>query len=56
MKKGIRVKTKHGEGVIVDIEKHDKANRYGVKLDINPFTFPIAYYFEKEITLLDGKI
>jgi hypothetical protein len=55
MKKGTGVKTKHGEGLIVDIEKHDKANRYGVKLDDNPFTFPIAYYFEKEITLIHLK-
>ncbi len=49
MKKGDQVTTPHGEGVIVDIENFDKAKRFGVKLENNPFTFPIAYYFEKDI-------
>jgi len=49
MKKGDRVKTKHGEGVIVDIENFDKSKRYGVNLDVKQFSFPIAYYFENEI-------
>ncbi|MFA5715042.1 MAG: hypothetical protein WC998_04850 [Candidatus Paceibacterota bacterium] len=44
-----KVETPHGPGVIVDIEKHNKFNRYGVKLDVNPFTFPVAYYFEKDL-------
>ncbi len=49
MKKGERIETPHGPGEIVDIEKHNKFNRYGVKLDVNPFTFPVAYYFEKDL-------
>ena len=49
MKIGDRVKTEHGEGEIVDIESFDKGDRYGVKLDNNPFTFPVAYYFKNEI-------
>lgn len=46
MKIGDRVDTPHGCGEIVDweIEK-----RYGVKLDNNPFDFPIAYYFPHEL-------
>jgi hypothetical protein len=49
VEKGDQVTTPHGEGEIVDIENFDKNKRYGVKLKVNPFTFPIAYYFEKDI-------
>lgn len=49
---GNRVITPHGGGVIVDKETYSKAefNRYGVKLDNNPFPIPVAYYFIKELT------
>lgn len=49
MKKGDLVITPHGEGEIVDIENYSNNKRFGVKLKVNPFTFPIAYYFEKDI-------
>ncbi len=48
MKKRQKVKTPHGEGVIVDIEDF-KTKRYGVELKDNPFSFPIAYYFKDEL-------
>jgi hypothetical protein len=51
MKPNTRVTTPHGEVIIVDIENFGK-KRYGVKLDVNPFTFPVAYYFEKEIKII----
>jgi hypothetical protein len=56
MKIGDRANTEHGEGVIVDIETiSDKYPRFGVKLDNNPFTFPIAYYFISEINKLTNE-
>lgn len=50
MKKGDRVITPNGPGVIEDIEPWSAHNRYGVKLDKNPFWYPIAYYFKHEVT------
>lgn len=49
MKKGDQVTTPHGKGIIVDFEKHRLYERVGVKLENNPFSFPIAYYFKNEI-------
>jgi len=52
MKKGDIVTTPHGKGVIVDFEKFRLTDRVGVKLDQNPFSFPVAYFFTHEIKLL----
>lgn len=49
MKKGNTVTTPHGKGIIVDLEKFRLTERVGVKLDQNPFRFPIAYFFKHEI-------
>jgi hypothetical protein len=52
MKKGDIVNTPNGKGVIVDTEEYSRigSNRYGVKLENNPFWYPVAYYFTNEIT------
>lgn len=53
MKKGDKVMTPRGAGVIVDIEEysrlHDK--RFGVKLDDTPNDIPL-YYWTHELTKL----
>lgn len=49
MKTGDKVKTPDGEGVVVDTEEFYNIKRYGIRLENNPFTFPVAYYFRKEI-------
>ena len=53
MKVGDRVATPDGEGTIVDIEHYSRIdggiNRYGVKHDEQQFSFPVAYYWLKEI-------
>lgn len=52
MKKGDIVDTPHGRGVVVDFEKFRLTDRVGVKLDRNPFSFPVAYFFKSEIKAL----
>ena len=40
------------EGIIVNIEFKDSIlteNRYGLKIENNPFPFPVPYFFEKEL-------
>lgn len=53
MKLGDRVTTEHGDGAIIDVEHYSRIdggiNRYGVELDSNPFFYPVAYYWPKEI-------
>jgi hypothetical protein len=51
MKKGDTVITPHGKGVIVDTEAYSRINdnRYGVKLEKNPFDIPVAYYWTHEL-------
>lgn len=49
MKIGDKVDTPHGAGVIVDEEVFRTCQRWGVKLDANPFSFPVAFYFKNEI-------
>lgn len=51
MKIGAKVITPHGLGIIVQEEVFRTCERWGVKLDINPFSFPIAFYFKNEIRL-----
>lgn len=43
--------TPHGKGIVVDKEEYSKSefNRWGVKLDKNPFSFPVAFYTKKEV-------
>lgn len=54
LKIGSRVETPHGEGVVEDIEHYNRidggTNRYGVRLDVSPFPFPVAYYWPREVT------
>ena len=50
MKIGSEVTTPDGPGVIVDIESFRTCTRYLVKLELNPFSFPVACYFDNEIT------
>ena len=52
MKLSDPVLTPHGKGIIVDFEKTRWYTRAGVKLEQNPFTFPVAYYFVAEIKTL----
>lgn len=51
MKKGDKVITPHGDGVIVDVEKYNNLKRYGIQLENNPFSFPVAYYFKEDVLL-----
>lgn len=48
---GDKVITIHGPGIVCDIESYSREdnNRYGVKLKHNPFTYPVAYYFKREV-------
>lgn len=49
MAPGDRVLTPHGYGTVTDREEFRTCCRVGVKLDNNPFSWPIAWYFEKEV-------
>lgn len=53
MKIGDKVLTIDGEGVIVDIEFYSRidggTDRYGVKLNVNIYSYPVAYYFPNDI-------
>ena len=46
---GSNVWTHYGSGVIVSEEVFRTCERWGVKLDNNPFSFPIAFFFKKEV-------
>lgn len=46
---GSEVVTPHGKGIIVAEEVFRTCGRWGVKLDKNPFSFPVAFYFKNEI-------
>lgn len=41
--------TPYGSGVVVSEEVFKGSERWGVKLDNNPFSFPIAFFFKKEV-------
>lgn len=43
------VETPHGVGEVKKEEVFRTCQRWGVKLANNPFTFPIAFYFKKEV-------
>lgn len=53
MKINDRVVTVDGKGLIVDIEFYSRIeggiNRYGVKLDIQKYSYPVSYYFPNHI-------
>lgn len=52
METGKRVETPQGEGIVVDVEcrkLYSEKMRIGVKLDNNPFFYPVAYYWPSEI-------
>jgi hypothetical protein len=51
-KSNTKVLTPHGIGIIVDEEVFKGSERWGVKLQNNPFTFPVAYYFKKEVAII----
>jgi hypothetical protein len=59
IKEGMRVKTIHGPGTVIHIERIcDKHPRAGVKHDKQPerFTDKILYYFMDEVKKLNGKL
>lgn len=49
IKIGTKVLTPHGTGLVVSEEVFRTCERWGVKLDKNPFTFPVAFYFKEEV-------
>lgn len=53
MKIDDKVITVDGEGIIVDIEFYSRieggTNRYGVKLNVNKYSYPVAYYFPTDL-------
>ncbi len=49
------VNTPDGVGVVVSEEVFRTAERWGVLLEENPFSFPIAFYFKNELTPIEPK-
>jgi len=49
MKIGTQVTTPDGSGTIELIETFRTCTRYGVRLEKNPYSFEVAFYFEGEI-------
>lgn len=47
------VNTPNGRGVVLKEEVFRGCERWGVALEIYPFSFPIAYYFKNEVTAID---
>ena len=51
-----RCMTEHGMGTIVCCEA-DATNknflRYGVELDINPFSYPIAFFMSEKVEIIN---
>lgn len=53
MKPGDRVETTDGPGTIILKKDHEsKSFRYGVKLDVSKYDYPIAYYWPHEIKVI----
>jgi len=50
------VQTPHGNGIVVDEEVFRTCGRWGVRLEKNPFSFSIVYYFKEEIKKLNQTI
>jgi hypothetical protein len=50
---GDEVNTLNGRGRIEAIEHYSRidggTNRYGVRLDKSPFSYPVAYYWPKDV-------
>ena len=49
IKIGKTVLTPYGEGVVVSEEIFKGAERWGVKLKNNPFSYPVAFFFKKDV-------
>jgi len=49
IKIGVTVETPHGNGIVVSEEVFKGSERWGVKLDNNPFSFPVAFFFKNEV-------
>ena len=49
IKIGTTVWTTYGEGTVVSEEIFKDAQRWGVKLTNNPFSYPVAFFFKKEV-------
>lgn len=51
---GQRVHTEHGAGRVVAIESYNRISggtfRFGVALDVNPFFYPVAYFWPDELS------
>lgn len=47
----MHVTTPDGPGTIEAIETFRTCTRYGIRLEKNPYSFPVAFYFENEIIL-----
>ena len=45
----------YGKGEIVDIESHFGKRRYGLKLENNPFSYPVAYFWFSEVSTVPVK-
>lgn len=52
MKTGTHVTTPDGPGVIQTIETFRTCTRYGVRLEKNTYSFPVAFYFENELIII----
>lgn len=48
-----KVKTEHGIGIVVEIEKFNNSLRYGVELATNPLPFSPAYYWPGKVNVLE---
>lgn len=55
VKIGTKVQTPHGSGVVVQEEIFRTCERWGVKLDANPFSFPVSFYLKSEVTATPPK-
>lgn len=49
-KLGSTVETPHGRGKVTAEEVFRTCERWGVELENNPFNYPIAFYFKREVT------
>ena len=53
LKIGTLVNTPHGRGVISKHEEFRLSERFAVKLEDSPFSFPLAYYFQHELEVIE---
>ena len=52
---GKEIMTPHGKGIVVAEEIFRMCERWGVQLENNPFSFPVAFYFKNETKSLNKK-